>query len=238
MDAQSSTTKTKFSQAAVRHNKGGKYPRGILLNLEEFDPRSWPQVINRWERDVVRAWHNHPYSTLENGDAHVMFEFLETFLGEVVGNMYDTYKRDFSDEVKEIKGYGNNPYNFTSMIREKICGVDANRGNIELQNFASRELEQLRMDSWDYLGKYCNEFFSIASRTGNAFDEEIGDRFFRKLPGVLGRQIENEWKNSNFSRGLGVGRRIMWTHEQVRKKLVEIEIEKDAEEALPWIFKT
>lgn len=230
MDAESSTR--------VRNSRRGKYPRGILLNLEECDPQSWPQVINQWERDVVRAWHNNPRSGLQNGDVAKMYEFLETFLGEAVGNMYNTYKKKFSDKIEEIKSYGNNPYNFTSLIREKIClGVDPNKGIIEQQNFALSELEQLSLDDWDYLGNYCNDFFSIASRTGKAFDEEIGDRFFRKLPGLLGREIEKGWKNNNFSRGLGIGARISWTYEQIRKRLDKIKMQEDAEEAFPWIFK-
>lgn len=44
------------------------------------------EAIDRWETDAIRASQNRTYSD-------DMWEFLETILGETVGNWYNTSKR-------------------------------------------------------------------------------------------------------------------------------------------------
>lgn len=73
-----------------------------------------------------------------------MGEFLETLLGEIVRNWYNTFKRDFAEKVSESKELGNNPYNFTSLIREICIELDPSRGNTFLQNVALSDLDQLQ----------------------------------------------------------------------------------------------
>lgn len=96
-----------------------------ILNLAAWDPQLWPEVIDRWKVDAVKAWQNQTHD--DN-----MWEYLETLLGEVIGNWYNTYRRDFAERVLETKALGNNPYNFISLIREICIRLDSARGNIDL----------------------------------------------------------------------------------------------------------
>lgn len=73
-----------------------------------------------------------------------MGEFLETLLGEIVRNWYNTFKIDFAEKVSETKELRNNPYNFTILIREICIELDTTRGNTFLQNVALADLDQLQ----------------------------------------------------------------------------------------------
>ena len=47
---------------------------------------------------------------------------------------------------------------------------------------------------------------SLAKKTSRALDEEISDKYFRKLPGQLGKEIELGRQK------LGIGPRIVYTY--------------------------
>lgn len=139
-----------------------------------WDPQVWPKVIDRWETNAVRAWQNRTHSD-------DMWELLETLLRETIGNWYNTYKKDFAKKVSETKVLGNNPYNFTSLIREICIGVDPTIGNTSIQDITLGDLDQIQFSSWKYLREFSNNYALTASKNGKLFDEKIRDKYFRKL---------------------------------------------------------
>ena len=74
--------------------------------------------------------------------------------------------------------------------------IDPRRGNTTQQNIALADLEQLQLQDWAFLTEFSTNYISLASKTGRFFDEEIGNRYLRKLPGQLGREIELGWQKS------------------------------------------
>ena len=74
-----------------------------------------------------------------------------------------------------------------------LIGYDPSRRNDSAQSVALTELDQITLGSWKYIVPFSKEYLAIAARTGKSFDEEIGNKYFRKLPGELGREIENKW---------------------------------------------
>lgn len=53
---------------------------------------------------------------------------------------------------------------------------------------------------------------SLAKKTSRALDEEISDKYFRKLPGKLGKEIELGRQKLGKSPRLGIGPRIVYTY--------------------------
>ena len=39
--------------------------QGTLLDLARFDPQVWHEVIERWEKDAVKAWMTSPYESTD-----------------------------------------------------------------------------------------------------------------------------------------------------------------------------
>lgn len=67
---------------------------------------------------------------------------------------------------------------------------------------------------------------SLAKKTGRALDEEISDKYFRKLPGQLGKEIELGRQKLEKSPRLGIGPRIVYTYMTVREKCTQTEIQR------------
>ena len=73
---------------------------------------------------------------------------------------------------------------------------------------------------------FFNRLHVIASKIGKSFDEEIWDKYFRQLPRILGREIENEQKSKNFKKGLWIGPRIIFIYNIVIEKCVQANIQR------------
>ncbi|GLU08750.1 hypothetical protein SLE2022_256410 [Rubroshorea leprosula] len=111
--------------------------QGTILELRSWNPQLWAEIIDQWERDACRAWINRSM----DGE---MFEFLETLIGPTVELYWNTFKRENPTLVVETQDLGENPYNFTSLIKKMFLGsyatFDSERA---LQNKAIEELEVL-----------------------------------------------------------------------------------------------
>ena len=46
--------------------------QGIILDLAKFDPNIWQEVIEKWDKDAIKAWMNNLF---EGND---MWEYMET----------------------------------------------------------------------------------------------------------------------------------------------------------------
>lgn len=123
-----------------------------------------------------------------------MFSFLETTLGNVVLRMWQSKKKAHAEQISAIKALGKNPYNFTSLIRTMILGLDPTRENTLLQDTPIRNLEQLSIKTFDYIVPCTNDFVALISKSGKAFDDELCNKYFVKLPGDLGKQIHEKCK--------------------------------------------
>lgn len=87
-------------------------------------------------------------------------------------------------------------------------------------------LEQLQIHKWKYISKFCDDFISIASQTGRAFDPEIADKFFRKLPGALGLEIKEYFERLNPTIQVGLGPRIQHVFTILTEKCTIMQIQK------------
>jgi len=139
-----------------------------------------------------------------------MYKYMETFLGESTKGLWEAYKSEFQQEFQALIAMGPNPYNFTNKIHSLITGEDPNSGLVILQKNALIKLEQLSISSWHHIKKFSNEYFYYCTISGNAFDQDLGKKLFNKLPGVLGREIEDRWykrdgviQNSNTKWSIG-----------------------------------
>ncbi|GLU16305.1 hypothetical protein SLE2022_327440 [Rubroshorea leprosula] len=176
--------------------------QGTILELPSWNPQLWAEIIDQWERDACRAWINRSM----DGE---MFEFLETLLGPTVELYWNTFKRENPTLVAETQDLGENPYNFTSLIKKMFLGsdvtVDSERA---LQNKAIEELEVLQLTSWYQIESFCNDFLKLVARTGQGFDDNLNNRIFDKLSSTLGKQIKEKWLAFNPAPQQGAGPRF------------------------------
>ncbi|GMP93855.1 hypothetical protein CsSME_00043525 [Camellia sinensis var. sinensis] len=176
---------------------------------------------------------NNPFESTD------MWEYMETLLGDLAFSKYLTFKGKYKETIRQLKGLGDNPWSFTSFIKEMFIGYDPSRRN-DYTCIALTELDQITLGSWKYVVPISKEYLAMAVRIGKSFDEEIGNKYFMKLPRELGREIENKWPiyyanlpariasgEVNIRRALGVGPRIVFIFQRLREKCIEVKIQKD-----------
>ena len=160
-----------------------------------------------------------------------MYKYLETFLGESTKALWEAYKVEFPSEFQYWVSLGPNPYNFTNKIHTLITGEDPNSGLVALQWNAVIKLEQLSISNWYYIKKFLNDYFYYCTISGNAFDQDLGKKLFNKLPGALGREIEERWTKregvaQNPQAKWSIGHRIQHIMEILQEKCTNLQIQK------------
>ena len=89
---------------------------------------------------------------------------------------------------------GANSYNFVNQISSLVTGEDPNSRHITLQQEALLHLEQIQIKDCKYIKEFCQTYYHLCAISRNGFNQELGEKHFRKLLGTLGREIESSWK--------------------------------------------
>ena len=161
------------------------------MNIAAHDPQLWNSVIDVWKYPVVaEVWKNIPQET----DPETMYKYLETFLGESTRALWESYKTNFRENYNGMLKLGANPYNFVNQISSLITGEDPNSGHLTIQQEALLHLEQMQIKDWKYIKEFYQSYYHFCAISGNGFNQELGEKLFRKLPGTLGREIETSWR--------------------------------------------
>ena len=128
-----------------------------------------------------------------------------------------------------------NPYNFVNRISSLIIGEDPNSGHITQQQEALLHIEQMQIKDWKYLKELCQTYYHFCAISRNRFNQELGEKLFRKLPRTLGRKIETSWKElkeiqQNEIMGnqepWSIGHRINHIMKILKRKCSEIQIQR------------
>ncbi|WMV43464.1 hypothetical protein MTR67_036849, partial [Solanum verrucosum] len=209
----------------IRLQEGGS--KGKILNIAAHDPQMWNAVIDLWKGIVVADY----IKTYQDADAETMYKYMETFLGESAKALWEAYKSNFPQEFQALVNLRANPYNFTNKIHSLITGEDPNSGLVVLQRNALIHLEQLSITSWFHIKNFLKDYYYYCTISGNSFDEELGKKLFNKLPGALGREIEEKWykregviQNSNGK--WSIGHKVQHIMEVLTEKCTNIQIQK------------
>ena len=121
-----------------------------------------------------------------------MYKYLETFLGESTWALWESYKTNFRENYNGMLKLGANPYNFVNQISSLITGEDPNSGHLTIQQEALLHLEQMQIKDWRYIKEFYQSYYHFCAISGNGFNQELGEKLFRKLPGTLGRDEEHK----------------------------------------------
>jgi len=211
-------------EAPIKLQDGGD--RGKILNIAAHDPQLWNSIIDVWKCIVVADYIHHYNET----DAETMYRYMETFLGESIKGVWEAYKVAYPQEFQELVNMGPNPYNFTNKIHILVTGEDPNSGLVLLQKNVLIKLEQLSINNWCHIKNFLKDFFYYCAISGNAFDQSLGKKLFIKLPGSLGREIEERWNKregvmQNPTANWSIGHKVQHVMEILQEKCTNIQIQ-------------
>ncbi|KAA8540648.1 hypothetical protein F0562_024434 [Nyssa sinensis] len=198
-------------------------PQRAAPLLPKLEP-VWPSVIDKWKTLVVREYTN-------KGFDHTALQCLahiETFLGESAKTIWEGYKLKFPDDLARTVSFGANPWNFVNKIQFVLIGEDPNLGIQSQQQEAMAELERLSLSSYMYIKQFLVDFMYNTSISGNAFNPVILDKLMLKLPGALGKKIQERWKIALGDRTGDVldsiGNRVRFIVKVLKEHCTDIEI--------------
>lgn len=198
-----------------------------ILNLPAHDPQSWTNIIDVWKSTIIRDY----YRLIQSMEPEEMYKYLETFLGESVKVTWESYKTTYNTEFNTMLSLGSNPYNFVNKIQSIVTGQDPNSRHLGVLEDAIRQLEQLSLYKWKYIKKFLNDYFYYTCISGNCYNQDIGERLFKKLPGALGIEIAERWKQQpqvvdNPNALFTIGYRIQHVIKVLKEKCISIQIQK------------
>ena len=52
----------------------------------------------------------------------------------------------------------------------------------------------MQIKDWKFIKEFYQSYYHFYAISGNGFNQELGEKLFRKLPGTLGREIETSWR--------------------------------------------
>lgn len=125
------------------HSPMNSANQGFILNLAAHDPQKWHSVLETWKKSVVNMTLKQSFSP---DNAETMIRFMETFLGESAGAMWENFKSKFSSKYQNLVNLGKNPWNFVNMVALLVTSKGANIGMTVLQQQSIRKLDYRQLN--------------------------------------------------------------------------------------------
>ncbi|KAI9076748.1 hypothetical protein K1719_041291 [Acacia pycnantha] len=193
----------------------------ITKILTGTPPQLWEEVIGRWESSTILHCSNISFA---NNQEKV--HYIENLLGETAKFYYLNWVNTFPTEYNRLVSSADNTQNVTSQIRQLIIGYDPFRGTTEMQDKALQDIERLIIENMRDIDNYSDAFLNLASKSGQAFTQNMSDKYFSKLPPPFNNIIKDDWYKAYPTVTQGIAPRIVFTKEYLKKKCVENEVAK------------
>ncbi|PKU87306.1 hypothetical protein MA16_Dca024339 [Dendrobium catenatum] len=120
----------------------------------------------------------------------------------------------FEIEYEALVNIADDPQNVLSQIRRIITLEDPYQGSTEEQNRAYRDLERLACDQIKNMFEYMNDYKVLATKSGRMYiSSKLSEKFFKKMPPLLGEEVEKAFKERHPGNTVGVLPRIKLTYQ-------------------------
>ncbi|KAI9084235.1 hypothetical protein K1719_033742 [Acacia pycnantha] len=99
-----------------------------------------------------------------------------------------------------------------------------------MQDKALQDIERLIIENMRDIDNYSDAFLNLASKSGQAFTQNMSDKYFSKLPPPFNSIIKDEWYKVHPTRTRGIAPRIVFTKEYLKRKCIENEVAKQVKD--------
>ena len=158
-----------------------------------------------------------------------MLTYLETFLGESAKVLWEQWIEAFSNYYEELKRPGSNPYNFANIISSIVIGEDPELGYTTLQNERLKEIEKLTLTNWKRIKEFSQHYLYNATTAKKGYNKRIVERYFNKLPDLLGSMIFEEYKKE--CKEYNISQAIIFVFKQLRKICTNIQAQRSMKQS-------
>ncbi|KAJ8466186.1 hypothetical protein OPV22_028738 [Ensete ventricosum] len=140
--------------------------------------------------------------------------YIENLLGEVEKKIKIQWRTSYPTEYEELTNISEDTQNVLSQIRRILLLEDPYQGSTEEQKSAYNDLERLTCDNTKDLFAYMNEFKILAAKLGRMYlSLELSEKFFRKMPSLIGKELERAFAEKYLGNTIGVIPRIHFAYQ-------------------------
>ena len=182
--------------------------QGALLVLPE-DIGLYNDTISRWESITLNLLSER---TFDDNKAKMMF--IENLLGETEKKIWIQWRMAFKEQYTILTNIADDPQNVISQIRRVMLLEDPYQGTTDEQDRAYHDLERLSCNNVRDLFSYMNDYKVLAAKFGRMYvNEELSAKFFRKMPSLIGNELEEAFQRKFPGNTIGVMPRIHFSYQ-------------------------
>ncbi|KAJ3697529.1 hypothetical protein LUZ61_001234 [Rhynchospora tenuis] len=187
--------------------------QGAILVLPE-DVGLYSDVISRWESITLNLLNERNWA-----DNKAKAQYVENLLGETEKKIWIQWRMAYPTEYDELVGISDDPQNLLSQVRRMFLLEDPTTGSTEEQDRAYNDLERLSCQHVKDLFDYINDYKILAAKSGKMYiSPELSVKFFRKMPPIIGSEIEKAFNEKYPGAAIGVIPRIHFTYQYLAEQ--------------------
>ncbi|KAJ4730477.1 polyprotein, partial [Rhynchospora pubera] len=195
--------------------------QGAILVLPE-DIGLYSEVISRWESITLNLINEKNWA-----DNKLKVNYIENFLGETEKKIWIQWRMAFPTEYEELVNIADDPQNLISQIRRMFLLEDPTTGSTEEQDRAYNDLERLSCHNVKDLFDYINDYKILAAKSGRMYiSPELSTKFFRKMPPIIGGEIEKAFTEKYPGNTVGVIPRIHFTYQYLAEQCKRVALQR------------
>ena len=135
-------------------------------------------------------------------------------LGEVEKKIWIQWRMAFEAEYLQLENIADDTQNVISQIRRVLILEDPYQGTTDEQDRAYQDLERLSCEHVKDIFNYMNDFKILAAKSGRMYlSSELSDKFFRKMPPLIGKELEEAFKKRHSGNTIGVIPKIHYSYQ-------------------------
>nr|UNA88853.1 polyprotein [Jujube mosaic-associated virus] len=194
---------------------------GAMLVLPD-DIGMYNDVISRWESITTNLVDSKVW-----GDVTTKINFIENLLGEIEKKLFVQWRMMYPDQYQRLIAIGDDTQNILSQIRRIITLEDPATGSTAEQDQAYLDLERLSCEHMKDLIPYMNRYKVLSAKTGRLFiNSELSDKFFRKMPTLIGKHLEQKYNAAFPGNTIGVFPRIHFAYQELAEMCKQAQLQR------------
>ncbi|KAJ4784381.1 polyprotein [Rhynchospora pubera] len=195
--------------------------QGAILVLPE-DIGLYSEVISRWESIALNLINERNWT-----DNKSKVNYIENLLGETEKKTWIQWRMAFPTEYEELVNIADDPQNVISQVTRMFLLEDPTTGSTEEQDRAYNDLERLSCHNVKDLFDYINDYKILAAKSGRMFiSPELSTKFFRKMPPIIGGEIEKAFAEKYPGNTVGVIPRIHFTYQYLAEQCKRVALQR------------
>ncbi|KAJ3708598.1 hypothetical protein LUZ61_012303 [Rhynchospora tenuis] len=195
--------------------------QGAILVLPE-DIGLYSEVISRWESITLNLLNERNWA-----DNKAKANYVENLLGEIEKKTWIQWRMAYPAEYDELVNISDDPQNLLSQVRRMFLLEDPTTGSTEEQDRAYNDLERLSCHHVKDLFDYINDYKVLAAKSGRMYiSPELSVKFFRKMPPIIGSEIEKAFNEKYPGVTIGIIPRIHFTYQYLAEQCKRAALQK------------